>query len=66
MFDASFIPGMIDPAEQGNLFRLASTGKLTPEVIFVEFGTFLGRSTACIDEGLCKNPTRVISNKLFA
>lgn len=66
MFDASKIPGMIDPLEQKDLFLQASSVNLTTESIMVEFGTFLGRSTACIAEGLYQNPPRSSSNIVYA
>lgn len=55
---SSAIPGMIEPIEQSVLRQLAADIDFNDNDIAVEFGAFLGRSTACIAEGL-------ISNKSF-
>jgi hypothetical protein len=60
------IPGMIEPIEQKTLYRLASELQLQKEDQFVEFGTFFGRSTFCLAEGLANNTTRQESNRLHA
>jgi hypothetical protein len=51
------IPGMIEPVEQEMLQDLASKLNLRSNDCIVEFGTFFGRSTACISLGLIFNPT---------
>ena len=60
------IPGMIEPVEQKILYRLASELKLLKDDQLVEFGTFFGRSTFCLAEGLSANPTRWTNNHLYA
>jgi hypothetical protein len=60
------IPGMIEPIEQAVLQTLAR------EIIFldgecaVEFGTFFGRSTACIASGLKENKSFEVNSVLYA
>lgn len=60
------IPGMIEPGEQRTLYGLASQLSLNRGDQMVEFGTFFGRSTACIAQGLADNPQRDESNRLHA
>ena len=60
------IPGMIEPVEQKILYQAASELKLQKEDQLVEFGTFFGRSTFCLSEGLSANPTRQKTNQLHA
>jgi len=62
----SKIPGMIEPIEQKILYGLASEINLNPSDSVVEFGSFFGRSTACLTEGLTNNASRKITNKVFA
>lgn len=67
MFDPAVIqsiPGMIEPGEQRTLHGLASQLSLSPDDQMVEFGSFFGRSTACMAQGLADNPARKSSNKL--
>jgi Methyltransferase domain len=52
---ASEIPGMIEPVEQIMLENLAKVMSFVPGECVVEFGTFFGRSTACISAGLEEN-----------
>ncbi len=52
---AIHIPGMIEPIEQQNLFNLAQNIELKNDDCVVEFGTFFGKSTFCISEGLSIN-----------
>ncbi len=69
MFDPAVIqsiPGMIEPVEQRTLYGLASQLSLSPNDQMVEFGSFFGRSTACMAQGLADNPARHPSNKLHA
>ena len=60
------IPGMIEPIEQQMLYGLASQLSLRPEDQMVEFGSFFGRSTECLAQGLRDNPHRKESNQLHA
>jgi hypothetical protein len=60
------IPGMIEPVEQRTLYGLASQLSLNPGDQMVEFGSFFGRSTACLAQGLADNPARQPSNKIHA
>lgn len=69
MFDPTAfqsIPGMIEPIEQLTLYGLASKLSLKPGDQMVEFGSFFGRSTACMAQGLADNPQRDVSNQLHA
>lgn len=69
MFDQktiSAIPGMIEPIEQKTLYELTSQLSLEPNDQIVEFGSFFGRSTVCIAQGLIDNPSRHKSNKVHA
>jgi predicted O-methyltransferase YrrM len=69
MFDPkkiTAIPGMIEPIEQQTLYGLASQLSLRPEDQMVEFGSFFGRSTECLAQGLSDNPQRKASNQLHA
>ena len=69
MFDPvkiASIPGMIEPIEQQTLYGLASQLSLRPEDQMVEFGSFFGRSTECLAQGLRDNPQRKASNQLHA
>jgi len=45
------IPGMIEPVEQRMLTELAASGLVAQSGAIVEFGSFLGRSTACLIKG---------------
>jgi hypothetical protein len=60
------IPGMIEPVEQQTLYSLASQLSLRAEDQMVEFGSFFGRSTECIAQGLRDNPQKKSSNCLYA
>ncbi len=51
MFDPSKIPGMIEPGEQRMLRGLAASHQVRDGGAIVEFGTFFGRSTACLANG---------------
>ncbi len=53
---AQRIPGMIEPVEQELLFSLAQSLALAPGDCVIEFGTFFGRSTHCLAQGLASNP----------
>src|SRR5262245_46294068 len=64
--EARKIPGMIEPIEQQLLFDLASNVKLQPHQTIVEFGTFFGRSTNCLAQGLAKNASRHPTNHILA
>jgi predicted O-methyltransferase YrrM len=65
-FEISKIPGMIEPVEQKLLYDIASQLSLQESDQYVEFGTFFGRSTACLAQGLLDNKTRSGKNKLHA
>lgn len=60
------IPGMIERVEQNLLFSLAQSLAFSPGENVVEFGTFFGRSTFCLAEGLVLNPTFTAQNSLVA
>jgi len=64
MKDFSFIPGMIEPAEQSMLQLICSEIDLNPSDIFIEYGSFFGRSSNCIIEGIINNKT-YSKNNLF-
>jgi Methyltransferase domain len=49
------IPGMIEPVEQLTLEELARSTIFEAKEAVVEFGTFFGRSTACLSAGLRSN-----------
>ena len=51
MFDPPKIPGMIEPVEQQLLSGLAADPFVAENGVIVEFGTFFGRSTACLVNG---------------
>lgn len=51
------IPGMTEAVEQSLLYRLARTTDLTGGKGVLEFGAFLGRSAACLANGMLENPT---------
>lgn len=51
MFEPSKIPGMIEPSEQRMLQGLAASHQVRDGGAIVEFGTFFGRSTACLANG---------------
>lgn len=51
MFDPPKIPGMIEPSEQQMLQGLAASHEVRDGGAIVEFGTFFGRSTACLANG---------------
>jgi hypothetical protein len=60
------IPGMIEPIEQRILYGMASQISLHPNDQVVEFGSFFGRSTACLAQGLVDNSNRKVSNQVYA
>lgn len=62
MINIKKIPGMIEPIEQNLLLNLARAVDFSKGVI-VEFGTYFGKSTACLINGALQNPT-LISNKI--
>jgi hypothetical protein len=51
MIDAQKIPGMIEPVEQALLTELAARPPIVAGAVIVEFGTFFGRSSACLVNG---------------
>jgi hypothetical protein len=55
MKDFNYIPGMIEPIEQKMLQDICSKINLNPSDIVIEYGSFFGRSTNCIIEGLLNN-----------
>jgi hypothetical protein len=57
MKDFSFIPGMIEQVEQTMLQDVCSKINLNPSDVIIEYGSFFGRSTNCIIEGLVNNKT---------
>ena len=66
IFHTEEIPGMIEPVEQEMLYNLAKDIHLSEGSSIVEFGTFFGRSTACIAAGLLSNPRFNDNCKFFA
>lgn len=64
MKDFSFIPGMIEPIEQSILQLACSEINLNPSDIFIEYGSFFGRSSNCIIEGIINNKTYTKNNIL--
>jgi hypothetical protein len=63
--EAQNIPGMIEPIEQKALYELTKSLDLSRDCQIVEFGTFFGRSTNCIAQGLCDNQTAK-NTKIYA
>ncbi len=69
MFDPAAIraiPGMIESVEQQTLYALSAKIALQPADQIVEFGSFFGRSTACLAQGLAANPQRTPGNCIHA
>jgi hypothetical protein len=64
--DPSPVPGMVDPMEQRLLYGGARCAQLVAGESMVEFGTFFGRSTLSIADGLRDNPRGDASNILHA
>lgn len=61
------IPGMIKEIEQKNLYALARQCDFSdPNAVAVEFGTFFGRSTACIAAGIKDNPTVRLERRIHS
>jgi hypothetical protein len=60
------IPGQIEAVEQKMLEELAASMSFNANDNAVEFGTFLGRSTACIAAGLSSNKSFPSKGRLFA
>jgi hypothetical protein len=60
------IPGMIEPIEQELLETLARGINFDNSDCVVEFGSFFGRSTACISAGLEANESFDKSSKFYA
>lgn len=65
-FSPAQIPGMIEPIEQVMLDRWAKTLEFGSQDCAVEFGSFLGRSTYCIAQGMESNPSCGQGNILYA
>jgi len=66
MINIEKIPGLIEPVEQNMLINLASNADLSKGVI-VEFGTYFGKSTACLINGILKNSSVTIKkNQLYS
>jgi Methyltransferase domain len=66
IFSPKEIPGMIEPIEQILLENLSKSIDFESGESIVEFGTFFGRSTACIASGLKANPTFNEKSKFYA
>jgi hypothetical protein len=64
--EAEKIPGMIEPVERELLFNLSSSIGFLPGESIIEFGTFFGRSTNCIAQGMTTNKNRQPDNLFFA
>lgn len=60
------IPGMIEPVESALLYNISINLEFKPNESVVEFGTFFGRSTNAIAQGLRHNPSLNTTNKLYA
>jgi|GEM_PF-3575790 len=54
MFQPNQIPGMTEPVEQEMLTALAASDFVARNGAIVEFGTFFGRSTACLVNGAAR------------
>jgi hypothetical protein len=66
MINIEKIPGLIEPVEQNMLINLASNADLSKGVI-VEFGTYFGKSTACLINGILKNSSVITKkNQLYS
>ena len=66
IYSGKEIPGMIEPIEQTLLETLAKEISFENEESVVEFGTFFGRSTACLAAGLKDNKTFGKNPKFYA
>lgn len=66
IYSGKEIPGMIEPIEQALLETLAKEISFDIEESVVEFGTFFGRSTACIAAGLKGNKNFSKNSKFYA
>ena len=62
---ANAVPGMVQPIEQRLLYSGARCLHLAPGESMVEFGTFFGRSTLSIAQGLRDNERGDASNVLY-
>ena len=60
------VPGMIAPVEQKVLENLSARLELKGDDCLVEFGSFLGKSTASICHGLSNNTSANNHTKIFA
>lgn len=58
MLDVAKIPGMIEPVEQMLLRELAGSEIVGDDRVIVEFGCFLGLSTACLVNGAVSHGAR--------
>jgi hypothetical protein len=56
MINIQKIPGMIEPIEQNLLMNIAANIDLSNGAI-IEFGTYFGKSTACLINGILNNPS---------
>ena len=65
-YSGNEIPGQIEPVEQKMLEELAASMSFNSNDNAVEFGSFLGRSTACIASGLSSNKSFPSEGRLFA
>lgn len=64
--DSKKIPGMVETVEQKMLYDCASNIELLAGECVVEFGTFFGRSTYCLAEGVVGNSRRTAHHQLHA
>ena len=60
------IPGMVEPTESSVLYSYARSLAFQQGDSVVEFGTFFGRSTNAISQGLKENPSFSVNEKFHA
>lgn len=60
------IPGMVEPIESKLLYKLANSLNFQEGDSVVEFGTFFGRSTNAICQGLDQNSSFIANGNFFA
>lgn len=65
MKNFNHIPGMIEPVEQEMLQAITSSIEFGQNDTLIEYGSFFGRSTNCIIEGLKNNKSYSPSNNLI-
>ena len=60
------VPGMVEPVESKLLYKSANSLNFQEGDSVVEFGTFFGRSTNAICQGLTQNSSYTANGNFFA